>query len=318
MRAQAGADLDTLVAQVLDSFVETSGVRRAALALTEGGGRRLRFTASDSDIVVEPDGVAHLAWCHIDAYDDVPLTAVVRTGSPVVGRIDLLAEAFPAFARSQGEKGVLAVAALPLRSGETTLGALMLFYELPQQFGSHHLARLEVSAARVAAELSAVQRSAAGGLLAPEGAAPLDGSGADERGELEEGEEKVFVTVDPVPVSVALARRFARRQLQEWKVDDDVVDTAVLCLSELVTNVVMHATSVARVEVARRATRLTLTVRDSGRRRANHGQDVVAAPLGPDPLVVHGRGLRIVDALAADWGSSTDASGTTVWCSFIL
>ena len=64
-------------------------VSRVGLALTEGAGRRLRFVASDSVTDGDPP------WCHIDAYDDVPLTAVTRTGEPVIGNLDQLEAAVP-------------------------------------------------------------------------------------------------------------------------------------------------------------------------------------------------------------------------------
>ena len=63
---------------LLADLVALPGVGRVGFALTEGGGRRLRFTASDRS------DDARVDWCHIDAYDDVPLTSVVRTGVPVL------------------------------------------------------------------------------------------------------------------------------------------------------------------------------------------------------------------------------------------
>ena len=70
-------DLESVAQAVVRELVALPGAVRAGLALVEGGGRRLRFRVSDSD-----------EWCHIDAYDDVPLTAVVRSGSPIVGALD--------------------------------------------------------------------------------------------------------------------------------------------------------------------------------------------------------------------------------------
>ena len=70
-----------------DAFTRLSavpGVRRIGLALVEGGGRRLRFTASDRERGVEVD------WCHVDAYDDVPLNTAVRTGEPVLAAVEEL------------------------------------------------------------------------------------------------------------------------------------------------------------------------------------------------------------------------------------
>ena len=48
-------------------------------------------------------------------------------------------------------------------------------------------------------------------------------------------------------------------------------------------------------------------MRDSG------GTDAASVASLDDPLQVHGRGLRLVDALATRWGYDLDACGTTVW-----
>ena len=76
-------DVDSLAHAALRELTGIPGVRRAAIALVEGGGRRLRFRSSDGD-----------AWCHIDAYDDVPLTLVVRTGEPLLADLDDLPARF--------------------------------------------------------------------------------------------------------------------------------------------------------------------------------------------------------------------------------
>jgi anti-sigma regulatory factor (Ser/Thr protein kinase) len=298
MHVQEGAELDTAVAQVLDSLVETSGVRRAGLALSEGGGRRLRFTASDRDVRWVPGEPVELEWCHIDAYEDVPLTTVLRTGTPVIGGLELLEERYPGFAQGLREQGVAAVAALPLTIDGATWGGVVLYYDEPQRFGPHQVELLRSGAARATVELATATR-----VLPDE--AESSGSCAGD------GQETVCIDVEPESVSVALARRWARRCLQDWKVDDDVLDTAVLCLSELVTNVVMHAATRAHIELRRETTAVVVTVRDSGAAR----QARASAP-EPDPLLVHGRGLQLVAALADAWGSETGAGGTTVWCSF--
>jgi anti-sigma regulatory factor (Ser/Thr protein kinase) len=106
---------------------------------------------------------------------------------------------------------------------------------------------------------------------------------------------------------VGLARRFLRRALGAWGIDQDTVDTAVLCLSELVTNAVIHAPNGCVVRVLLDGRTLTVTVRDSGA----VGDAAVGAP--DDPFQVHGRGLQLVDALATSWGSRLDSAGTTMW-----
>jgi anti-sigma regulatory factor (Ser/Thr protein kinase) len=116
--------------------------------------------------------------------------------------------------------------------------------------------------------------------------------------------------VPPDPAAVAQARRFLRRTLHDWAIDDDTTDTAVLCLSELVTNAMVHAHTDCVVRVLLEEGVLTTTVRDGG------SPDAASAGPPEEPLRVHGRGLLLVDALASRWGSELDTVGTTVW--FVL
>ena len=75
----AGLSVDRWAQDALASVTHLARVHRAGLVLPDGGGRRLRFTANDR----VNDGTVD--WCHIDAYDDVPLNTAVRTGQPVLG-----------------------------------------------------------------------------------------------------------------------------------------------------------------------------------------------------------------------------------------
>jgi anti-sigma regulatory factor (Ser/Thr protein kinase) len=84
----------------------------------------------------------------------------------------------------------------------------------------------------------------------------------------------------------------------------------VLCLSELVTNALIHTPTGCAVRVLLDDGVLTTTVRDAGASDAG-----TVEPL-EDPLRVHGRGLQLVEAVAARWGSELDSVGTTVW--FVL
>ena len=58
-----------------------------------------------------------------------------------------------------------------------------------------------------------------------------------------------FHEVPPDAAAVAAARRFLRHTLREWGVDDDTTDAAVLCLSELVTNALIHTPAGCAVRV---------------------------------------------------------------------
>ena len=104
--------------------------------------------------------------------------------------------------------------------------------------------------------------------------------------------------------SVPEARRLVAGALQEWGCDN-LVDTARLLTSELVTNAVLHA----RTEV-------TVTVENLG-----HGVRVSVGDESPVPPALRhhsatattGRGLRLLDQLARDWSVDDTDSGKTVW-----
>lgn len=107
------------------------------------------------------------------------------------------------------------------------------------------------------------------------------------------------------PAQVREARRFLAAILAGRAVADD----AVLCLSELVSNAVLHSHSgkpggqfTVRIEMNEDL--LRIEVLDGGGSWAGAG--------APDEL--HGRGLNIVSQLAQAWGRDGDSeTGWTVW-----
>jgi len=103
------------------------------------------------------------------------------------------------------------------------------------------------------------------------------------------------------------ARRFLLGRLVEWQVEPDLCDVAELCVSELVTNAVVHSGTPPRLAVHLDEQRLLLVVNDAGRRGTVRLQN---AALDDDS----GRGLVLVDALATAWAAERGADGTTVWC----
>jgi two-component sensor histidine kinase len=88
-------------------------------------------------------------------------------------------------------------------------------------------------------------------------------------------------------------------------VPDDVGDAIAVMVSELATNSVKHASSAFSISVDRSAEEIRVEVSDSGA-----GWPMMQAP-GPDQP--SGRGLRIVDALADEWGVRHAGGGKTVW-----
>lgn len=276
----------------LTTLVQTPGVRRVGLSLAEGGGRRLRFTASDRD---RGHG---LDWCHVDAYDPVPLNTAVRVGEPVLGALDDLDEQYEQFVARQRGTATVALAALPIVAAGQTLGGFVLFFDEPQAFDPHQRLALAQLGADLGAELRLAQRGEERPLLAL----------SDEP--VPPGAVVAVHDVAPGPAGVSEARRFLQSTLDAWGIDDETTYAAAVCLSELVTNAVIHAHTGSIVRVLLDGGVLTTTVRDLG--NGDPGSD---EPLD-DPLRVHGRGLQLVDALATRWGSELDNVGTTVW--FVL
>ena len=122
--------------EALGSATALPGVYRVGLALVEGGGRRLMFTASDRDSPRGPD------WCHIDAYDDVPLNSALRARRPVLGAVAALHEHYPDFVERQRGAGAVAIAAIPIGAAGQTLGGYVLFYDEDQPFDAEQQRKL--------------------------------------------------------------------------------------------------------------------------------------------------------------------------------
>jgi len=118
------------------------------------------------------------------------------------------------------------------------------------------------------------------------------------------------VLVPPHTIAVRGARRWARTQLESWGVDEEIVTAAVICVSELVTNVVQHAGTSARVTMEL-ADRLLVTVEDTGSWSAPRtGQE--------DPSASQGRGLALVAAVSDSMGHARGVDGSTVWFELAL
>jgi hypothetical protein len=106
----------------------------------------------------------------------------------------------------------------------------------------------------------------------------------------------------PTTDSVPAARRFVRTQLGGSTHD---IDTAVLLVSELVTNAVLHARSAFTVRVEQLAEVVRVEVGDS-------------SPIPPrmhtySAMSATGRGLRLVERLARAWGVVPTPEGKRVW-----
>ena len=79
----------------------------------------------------------------------------------------------------------------------------------------------------------------------------------------------------------------------------------LLCVSEIVTNAVLHARSDVHLVVRRLDGVLRVEVAD--------GDPTLPTPQDPPPSVPTGRGLRLLAALSERWGVDGRTDGKTVW-----
>jgi anti-sigma regulatory factor (Ser/Thr protein kinase) len=113
----------------------------------------------------------------------------------------------------------------------------------------------------------------------------------------------------PHPENVRHARRIARTALAAWGADD-LVDSAEMLVSELVTNAMRYGCGPVDLTLALTGDCLRIAVADEG-------------PCLPVPRTAcddaqSGRGLMIVEMLADSWEVSVRLTGKTVSCTLAL
>lgn len=108
---------------------------------------------------------------------------------------------------------------------------------------------------------------------------------------------------------VPRARKLASTRLESWGVGEDPRATALLVVSELFTNAIVHTDGhLVACELRTDAERLRITVQDQG--CAATGPRVCHGAQGE-----RGRGLLLVEAVSCAWGTfdATAGSGRVVW-----
>lgn len=109
------------------------------------------------------------------------------------------------------------------------------------------------------------------------------------------------------PAAISLARRFVTTTLDRWGYGD-VADDAAIVVSELATNAVLHARSTFHVSVG------VAAGEGEGVRIGVHDESPLQPSLrGYSITSATGRGLRMVDALSASWGSIPLPHRKEVW-----
>jgi len=112
------------------------------------------------------------------------------------------------------------------------------------------------------------------------------------------------VRLAPVPASVARARTQVRELLRATD-REDLTDTAVLLVSELVTNALLHAGTEIDLAAAVDPTGLRVEVGD--------GSVHLPARRAYGPTAGTGRGLLMLESAVDDWGVTRHPHGKTVW-----
>jgi len=106
----------------------------------------------------------------------------------------------------------------------------------------------------------------------------------------------------PEPASASAARRFVAAALASYDIDIDVVS---LLVSELVSNVVLHAHTPLEVSLRTSGAHIRVTVADES--------STIPAMKQYAPDSVTGRGLTMIDSAAERWGIDENGDGKAVW-----
>lgn len=108
-----------------------------------------------------------------------------------------------------------------------------------------------------------------------------------------------------LPDAVMHARRFTARVLRSWD-ETRETDAILLVVSELVTNAVSHTRGEVHLHLTLAGERVRVAVSDSSPR----------APVKPASIdweATGGRGILLVEAVCAAWGSVPVSGGKQVW-----
>jgi CheY-like chemotaxis protein len=118
-------------------------------------------------------------------------------------------------------------------------------------------------------------------------------------------EAEAVIELPEALTSVRTARRFVADKVREWQLGQ-ILDDALLVVSELAANAITHAGSPCRVHLSLTPAALRIDVLDTG-----------AGSPEPQPASTteeHGRGLHLVDALTTAWGlEMVPGQGKRVW-----
>ncbi len=110
--------------------------------------------------------------------------------------------------------------------------------------------------------------------------------------------------VPPEPSAVSRVRAFVRSALA-GAINEEALDTVLLLTSEVVTNAILHARTPSEVRLIRLPEAVRVEVAD--------GSTLLPERRFFDFDSASGRGLAIVEAVAARWGIEPAGAHKTVW-----
>lgn len=114
------------------------------------------------------------------------------------------------------------------------------------------------------------------------------------------------IELSPTPGSVAVARRWSIELASRRGFAVDI-DTVALLVSELVSNVVLHARTACELIVSVAGNVLRVEVRDGS-------SALPAETIQTDPMALSGRGMVLIDALSTTHGAEAlPGGGKLVW-----
>jgi serine phosphatase RsbU (regulator of sigma subunit)/anti-sigma regulatory factor (Ser/Thr protein kinase) len=118
----------------------------------------------------------------------------------------------------------------------------------------------------------------------------------------------VLTIAQAEPERVSVGRQLVRELLHDW-IDPEQVDSAVLMVSEMATNVLVHtdgdALMVAEVSGEQGERRLRIEVADAS--------DELPHKRRPGEMASSGRGLVLMEMLADAWGVDPRGAGKSIW-----
>ncbi|MFJ8541584.1 SpoIIE family protein phosphatase [Streptomyces sp. NPDC093586] len=121
----------------------------------------------------------------------------------------------------------------------------------------------------------------------------------------------VLTVAQAEPERIAAARQLLRELLHDWS-DEEQRDAAVLLLSEVLTNVLVHtdadALLVAEVGGSPGERHIRVEVTDSG--------DDLPHKRRPGEMASSGRGLMLIELLSDAWGVTPRGEGKSIWFEF--